>query len=122
MNKRQKKKFVKKYEHKTWGNKKKVDIFFDRFSDGIFKYTFPSADLLPDSAGTLTELLRDLPDPVKHYKYQTPPIRDTSFDQMTLYAAQRLHGEDHPKIVSLKWFRELDYSGDVNLDSNNNDK
>lgn len=122
MNKRQKKKFMKKYERKTWENKKKLDIFFDRFPDGIFKYTLPLVDIVADSAGIPTELLRDPPGPVKHYKYQTPIIRDRSLDQMTLYAAQRLHGEDHPKIVSLKQFRELDCSGNVNLDSNNNDK
>lgn len=116
MNKRQKKKFRKKYERKTWENKKKLDIFFDRFPDGIFKYNLPLVDIAADSAGIPTELLRDPPGPVKHYKYQTPIIRDRSLDQMPF------HGEDHPKIVSLKKFWGLDYSDNVNLDSNNNDK
>ena len=73
MNKRQKKKFVKKYERKTWKNKKKVDKFFDRWSDVNFKEAYnPLAAIVADSAGIPTELLDDPPNPVKHYKYQTP--------------------------------------------------
>ena len=116
MNKRQKKKFVKKYERKTWRNKKKLDIFFDRFPDGIFKYNLPLVDIVADSAGIPTELLEGPPDLVRHYKYQTPIIRDRSLDQMPF------HGEAHPNIVSLKRFWGLDCSGNVNSDFNNNDK
>lgn len=117
MNKRQKKKFVKKYERKTWRNKKKLDKFFDRWSDVNFKEAYnPLAAIVADSAGIPTELLDDPPNPVKHYKYQTPIMRDRSLDQMPF------HGEDHPDIVSLKRFWGLDCSGNVNSDFNNNDK
>ena len=110
MNKRQKKKFVKKYERKTWKNKKKLDIFFDRFPDGIFKYNLPLVDIVADSAGIPTELLDDPPNPVKHYKYQTPAPNSSTGNRV-----------DVTNLIREQTDRRRDFRI-VKLDFNNNDK
>lgn len=111
MNKRQKKKFMKKYERKTWRNKKKLDKFFDRWSGVNFKEAYnPLAAIVADSAGIPTELLDDLPNPVKHYKYQTLPPNVSTDNRVNV-----------ANLICEQTDRRRDFRI-VKLDFNNNDK
>ena len=110
MNKRQKKKFVKKYKRKIWKNKKKLDIFFDRFPDGIFKYNLPLVDIVADSAGIPTELLEGPPDLVRHYKYQTLPPNVSTDNRVNV-----------ANLICERTDQRRDFRI-VKLDFNNNDK